>query len=246
MVHDRDEVGQGEGFRLVVRHIDEGAAELLVKALELAPHGDAQGHVEVAQGLVHQEYGGLADDGSPERHPLALPAGKLPGPAFEELGDPERLGGLAYPAFYLHRLELHHAEREAHVPGDAHVRVERVALKDHRDVTAVGGELGDGLSVEGDRAVGDRLEPGHQPQARRLAAARGAEQGHEGTVRNAERKVVHRHHRSVALGDPRQANLGHQPFTEPASRPETIMRWNTNASTSGGMMAITPALVIRV
>ena len=108
------------------------------------------------------------------------------------------------------------------------------------------GRVGDGISIEGDCALGDRLEPGDEPQARRLAAARGAEQGHEGAVRNAEREAVDRHHRAVALGDVGEADLGHQPFTEPASRPETIMRWNTKASTSGGTMAITPALVISV
>ena len=142
VVHDGDQVGEGERFRLVVRHVDEGASKLLVKTLELAPHGDAQGHVEVAQGLVHQEHGGLAHDGAPEGHPLALPAGKLPGPALEQLGDPEGAGRLAYPPLYLGRVHLHHAKREAHVLGDAHVRIEGVALEDHRDVAAVGGEGG--------------------------------------------------------------------------------------------------------
>ena len=169
-VHDGNEVGKGESFRLVMGDVDEGLSKLLVQALQLAPHGNAQGHVEVAQWFVHQEHGRLADDGAAQRHPLALSSGKLPRPAVEQLGDSESPGGLPHPALYLGRVHLHHAQRETHVAGDAHVRIQRVALEDHGDVAAVGRKAGDVFPVEGDAALGDRFEPGDQPQAGGLAA----------------------------------------------------------------------------
>ena len=45
---------------------------------------DAELGVEVGERLVHEEGGGLADDGATERDALALATGQLPRPAVEE------------------------------------------------------------------------------------------------------------------------------------------------------------------
>ena len=109
-----------------------------------------------------------------------------------------------------------------------------------------GRKAGDVFPVEGDAAVADRFEPGDQPQAGGLAAAGRPQQGDEGAVGNPQGETVDRNHRSEPFRDVSQGDFGHQPFTEPASRPETIMRWNRKASTRGGTMASTPAVVISV
>jgi hypothetical protein len=62
-------------------------------------------------------------------------------------------------------------QREAHVFGDGHVRVERVALEHHRQVALRGRQPRDVAAVEVDAAGAERLEPGDQAQQRRLAAA---------------------------------------------------------------------------
>jgi len=59
----------------------------------------------------------------------------------------------------------------AHVPGDAHMRVQRVGLEHHRDVSIFRGEIVDALSSDADLAFGDVFQPGDHPQQRRLAAA---------------------------------------------------------------------------
>ena len=46
---------------------------------------DAQLGVEVGERLVHEEHGGLADDGAAERDALALAAGELLGLAVEQV-----------------------------------------------------------------------------------------------------------------------------------------------------------------
>jgi hypothetical protein len=55
----------------------------------------------------------------------------------------------------------------------AHVRVQRVVLEHHRDVSLGGLEVVHHLVADGDFAGRDFFEPGHHAQQRGLAAARG-------------------------------------------------------------------------
>ncbi len=80
-------------------------------------------------------------------------------------------------------LEPADAQRVADVLGDRHVRVERVALEDHRDVAVAGLHAGDVAIADEDLARRRQLEAGEDAQRRRLAAARGPEQDEEGAVR---------------------------------------------------------------
>ena len=56
-----------------------------MEARDLGAGLDAQLGVEVGQRLVHEEHGGLADDGPAEGDALALAAGELLGLAVEQL-----------------------------------------------------------------------------------------------------------------------------------------------------------------
>ena len=70
-------------------------------------------------------------------------------------------------------------EREAHVVGDGHMRVERVVLEHHRDVAVLGRSLRDVGPADPDLAAGHVLEAGEHAQGGRLAGARGPDEDHE-------------------------------------------------------------------
>ena len=63
------------------------------------------------------------------------------------------------------------AQRKRHVLGDVHMRVERIILEHHRQVTVLRFQMADRLFVDIDFALGDGLQTGDHPQDRRLAAA---------------------------------------------------------------------------
>ncbi len=91
--------------------------------------------VEVRERLVHEEHRRLAHDRPGQRDALALAAGELPRPPVEQVRDLERLGdGLAPGARARALLSAADAQRVADVLAHRHVRVQRVALEDHRDV----------------------------------------------------------------------------------------------------------------
>ena len=81
VLHDHDGVGHGEGLLLIVGHVDEGDAQLLLHALQLHLHLLAELQVEGAQGLVEEQNLGLVHQGSGDGHPLLLAAGELVDPA---------------------------------------------------------------------------------------------------------------------------------------------------------------------
>ena len=69
---------------------------------------------------------------------------------------------------------------------DAHVRVERVVLEDHRDVAVLGLQRADGAVVEIDLARAQGLEAGEDAQRRGLAAAGRADEDRELAIRQIE------------------------------------------------------------
>jgi hypothetical protein len=83
-------------------------------------------------------------------------------------------------------------QREAHVLGDGHVRVERVVLEDHRDVAVLRRDVGDVAVADEDARRRDLLEAREHPQAGRLAAAGGADEHEELAVGDLEVELVHR------------------------------------------------------
>ena len=70
-VEHRHAVAHGERFALVVRHVDEGHAELAVQVLELELHVLAQLLVERAERLVHQHQLRLEHQRARQRHAKA-------------------------------------------------------------------------------------------------------------------------------------------------------------------------------
>jgi hypothetical protein len=72
------------------------------------------------------------------------------------------------------------------------VRIERVVLEDHGDVTVLGGQIVDDPVADGDLAGGDFLEPGHHAEGCGLAAARRPDEDHEFLVPDCQVDVLDR------------------------------------------------------
>jgi hypothetical protein len=130
----------------------------------------AQPGVEVGQRLVEQERARLAYEGAADRHALALAARQRGGLARHELLKPEHPPHLGHAAVDLLARRAALAQPERQVLAHGHVRIERIALEDHRDVAVgrVGG--GDVLPADGHRARGHLLQARDDAQQRRLPA----------------------------------------------------------------------------
>ena len=146
--------------------VHERRPHFLMEMLDLRPHGDAQGDVEVRQGLVHQEHRGLAHHRAAERDALALPARQLARPPAEQACDVELLCRILHSALNLSGGYPAHAQAERDVLVGRLVRVERVALEYHRDVTMVWWDAVDHLVVKPQLAFTRFLEAGDHVEGR--------------------------------------------------------------------------------
>ena len=120
------------------------------------------------------------------------PPGELARLAPLEPGERDELERRGHALVQLCALDAPALEPEGDVVGDRQVREERVALEHGVDVALVRRQAGDVAVAEVDGARGRLLEAADHAQARRLAAARGAEQGEEAPARDLERDVVDR------------------------------------------------------
>ncbi len=171
--HD-DPVGHGHGLDLVVGDVDHGVAEPAVQAGKLHPHLDAELGVEVRERLVEKKDAGLAHDGAPDRHPLALAARELPRPPRQQRLDLQHPGRLGDAPLDLGLGRADVLEPEGEIVPHRHVGIERVGLEDHGEAAPCRRQLVGPLAVDADLAAADLFEPGDHPQERGLAAARGA------------------------------------------------------------------------
>ena len=188
-----------------MRHIDERDADLLLDVLELDLHLLAELQVERAQRLVEQENLGLVDDGPRECDPLALAAGQLVGPAVLEPFEPDHLQCAAdalAPARSRNAFDL---EPVADVLAHRHVWEERVVLEYGVGLADVWREHGDIAAAQLDAAGVGTFEAGDEPQQRRLARPRRAEQREELAFAHLEVDAVSRDDVPVALADALQA-----------------------------------------
>ena len=154
----------------------------------------------------------MTHDAAPERHALLLPPGELARLALEQIADAENLRG-AGDLLADHRLAgAAIAQAEGEIVVHRHVLVQRVILEHHRDVAVLGRQPVDDALADADGARAHLLEPGDEPQRRRLAAARRSDQHDELLVLDLEIEVDHGRNRPVRLADPLQRNFRHRRF----------------------------------
>ena len=171
VVEDRQAVAHRERLLLVVGHVDERDADLLLDRLELDLHLLAELEVERAERLVEEQHARPVDERPGERDALALAAGQLARLALLvalEADHPERLG---HPRGTLRLGDLADHQPVRDVVADRHVREQGVVLEDRVDVAVERRDRGHVLAVEQDPAGGRQLEAGDHPQGRRLARA---------------------------------------------------------------------------
>ena len=120
--------------------------------LDLGTHGDAQLGVEIRQGLVEQEHLRITHNRAAHRDTLALTAGQLPRIAIKQRRQRKNVGGTAYMLVDLGLRRIPQLEREAHVLGDRHVRIERIVLEHHGDVPFLRLHIVDHAITDGNRA----------------------------------------------------------------------------------------------
>jgi hypothetical protein len=175
-----------------VRHVDRGDAEPALQCRDLAAGLDPELRVEVGQRLVHEEDLRRADDRPAHRHTLALATRQRLGLAVEVLLEVEDLGGFPHPLGDLVLGLAGDLQGEAHVVGDAHVRVERVVLEHHRDVAVLRRQVGDVAVADADRTAVDVLQAGEHPERGGLAAAGRADEDEELAVADLDVECVDR------------------------------------------------------
>ncbi len=201
VAHDRDPVGDGHRFFLVVGDEDHRRLDLAVDADQFGAHLAAEGRVEAGERFVEQEEVRAADERLGNGDALPLAARKLVDAAVEQAGNVEDardvLGALPDQVA---RLAVG-LEGEADVLAHVEVRVKRDGLEDHRDVALLGRDVVHQAVAEEELAAGGFLQSGQHVERRRLAAARGAEQDQQLAVADLEVEVAHGEDAVELLGD---------------------------------------------
>lgn len=177
-------IRHGEGFALVVGHVDHGHAKALVQVLDLHLHVFAQLFIQRAEGFVHQHQLRFEHQRPGQGHPLLLAAGQLRGITLGEGVQLDHAQDALYAITNVALVQAAHGQRERQVFGDRHVREQSVVLEHHADVALVRRHVVDGAPGQQDFPGSRGLEPGEHHQAGGLAGAGWPEQGQEFTFAN--------------------------------------------------------------
>ena len=192
LLHHGDAVAHRQRLDLVVGHVERRDAQVVLQLRDLGARLDAQLGVEVRERLVHQERLRMAHDRAAHRDALALAARQVARLSLEQLLEVEDARGVLDARVDLGLRHLLDAQAERDVLVDGEVRVERVALEDHRDVAVARGHVIDDSLADLDDALADVLEPRQHAQRRRLATSGRPDEHHELAVLDVEVEVVHR------------------------------------------------------
>ena len=204
-------MAEGHRLRLVVRDVHRGDREVGLELGDVRPHLDAQLGVQVGERLVHQEDLRQPHDRAPHRDALPLAARELARLAVQILREAEQRRDLAHPRLPGALLDPGDLEREADVRLDGQIRVERVALEDHRHVAILRREIGDVARADEDRSRVDLLETGEHAQRRGLARPRRPDEHHQLAVVDVELECVDRRHVGAGIDAGRvlEVNVSH-------------------------------------
>jgi len=196
---------------LVVRDVHYRHSQPPLQRADLDTHVMPKLCVEIRERLVHQADRVLRHDRPRQRHALPLPARELLRLVVQPLRQPHQLGYALEALFPLIRRQAPHLQPEHDVLRDREVRKERVRLKYHRDAPPGRVERRHIAPFDEDLPFADLLEPGDQPQQRRLPAPRRPEQHHELALLGAKADFIDGLHCAEALRHFIQDDLRHAP-----------------------------------
>ena len=186
----------------------------------------AHARVERRERLVEQQHARLDRERAGQRDALLLAAGELVGVVPGVVGEADELEHLLGARRALRRAHLAHPQAELDVAAGVHVGEQAVGLEHHPHVAAVRGHVGDVAAADHHAPAVGAVEAAEQPQRRRLAAARRAEQREQLARGDVEVELVERGERAEAARQPVEVHGdgGHTQPPDPGAAPPRLPR----------------------
>jgi hypothetical protein len=202
-------LADGHRLSLIVRHMEQGASKFTVKGDQLRAERLPKRLVEAGERLIKQENSGPADDRTPQRDTLTFAAGERRGTPRQEPIDLQKPSDRPDAMLTFPTPNTSRPEPEAEVVEHAQKGIEGRLLEDDRHVAAMGGNVPHIGSADPDQTMIRRLQPGDQPQERRLPRAGRPQDRQSLAGLDHEAQVVERRwFPPVALGDLRHVDPG--------------------------------------
>ena len=180
--HNHNAVAQAHRLDLVMGYENGRDAGGALERFQFVAGAGAQFGIQIGKRLIQKQQPRLSDHGAGNGDALPLAAGKLTRPPVEQLinfQQPRRAFHFAADGllveFFAAALG---AEREGDVVKDVHVRIQRIALEDHRHASFARRQPRDLLASDENLSRRGFLQPGDQAHQRGLATA-GRPQNHQ-------------------------------------------------------------------
>mmetsp|Transcript_22335 Transcript_22335/g.35678 ORF Transcript_22335/g.35678 Transcript_22335/m.35678 type:complete len:392 (-) Transcript_22335:779-1954(-) len=171
IVKNRHAVGHGQGFGLVVGHINRGDTQIVRQIGDLKLHFFTQLLVQRAKRFIHQNQLGFKHQCTRQGDPLLLSTRKLSWPAATKGAHLNHIQG-AFDFFFARALaHFTHLQWEAQVFRNRHMREQRVVLEHHANATLVRRNVVDGGATKANVAVCRRFKACQHHEASCLARA---------------------------------------------------------------------------
>ncbi|KAG1089395.1 hypothetical protein G6F40_013318 [Rhizopus arrhizus] len=177
-IHHRDAGGHGHRFFLVVSDHHAGHARRFDDADQFQLHLRAQLLVQGAHRLVQQQQLRPLGQRPRQRHALLLATGQLVRLALAQVAHLHQFQHLADALADRVLAQAILLQPEGDVLLDRHVREQRIGLEHHVDRPLVRRQCVQALAIEGDAALGGRLEAAQAAPQGRLATAHPAQHHH--------------------------------------------------------------------
>src|SRR5215212_6804990 len=191
IAHDSDPICHRQGFRLIVGDVDRRGFEVAQEVLQLGPHFRTEARIDMRDRLIHDQNCRVPDNSPRNRHALFLATGQLTRLPLEDVTNVESGHGAIEQSFDLSRFDSSNFEREYDVLSDCEVRVERIILKNHGDITVGWFHIVDNTVSNRNGAAADRFQTRDHAHRGRFSATRGADNGEELAVRAIEDEIPH-------------------------------------------------------
>ena len=194
-VHHRDPVREAECLDLVVGDENDGDPGLPLQQLDFQPHLFPKLGVEIAEGLVQQEHGGLVDERSSESDSLLLSTAEHRGRPLLQAGKSHQFQCPGHTFLDRAALLASDFQWESDVVLNGHVRPDSVGLEHHPHVAAVRRHgvaprgVNDDPVLKEQLALVNRLKTCNHPERGGLSTSARAQQGEHLSVENVQTDV---------------------------------------------------------